>query len=45
VDHQNGIFSAETDVVETIGGQPLESLTDFIRRNTDVFGKPAVTAT
>ena len=26
VDHQNGIFSGETDVVERIGGQPPHSL-------------------
>ena len=45
VDHQNGIFSAETDVVETIGGQPPESLTDFIRRNMDVFGEAVAMTT
>ncbi len=38
VDHQNGIFSAETDVVQSIGGQPPESLASFIRRNIEVFG-------
>jgi NAD(P)H dehydrogenase (quinone) len=45
VDHQNGIFSAETNVVETIGGQPPESLTDFVRRNIDVFGEPVAAKT
>ena len=38
VDHQNGIFSAETDVVESIGGKPPESLESFIRRHIDIFG-------
>ncbi len=38
VDHQNGIFSAETDVVEQIGGQPPQSLPEFIRENIDAFG-------
>ncbi len=38
VDHQNGIFSAETDVVEVIGGQPPESLESFIHRHIDIFG-------
>ncbi len=38
VDHQNGIFSAETDLVERIGGQPPQSLPEFIRENIDAFG-------
>ena len=38
VDHQNGIFGGETDVVERIGGQPPQSLPDFIRENIDAFG-------
>ena len=38
VDHQNGIFSAETDVVEATGGQPPEALDSFIRRHIDIFG-------
>jgi uncharacterized protein YbjT (DUF2867 family) len=38
VDHQNGIFSAETDLVERIGGQPPQSLPEFIRQNIDAFG-------
>ena len=37
VDHQNGIFSAETDAVAVIGGQPPESLGDFIRRHIEIF--------
>ncbi|MCK5488964.1 MAG: NmrA family NAD(P)-binding protein [Gemmatimonadetes bacterium] len=38
VDHQNGIFSGETDFVERIGGQPPQSLPEFIRENIDAFG-------
>ncbi len=38
VDHQKGIFSGETDVVERIGGQPPQSLPQFIRENIDAFG-------
>ena len=38
VDHQNGVFSAETDLVERIGGQPPQSLPEFIRENIDAFG-------
>ncbi len=45
LDHQNGIFSAETDLVETIDGQPPESLADFIRRNIDEFDEPVATRT
>ena len=37
VDHQNGVFSAETDVVEVIGGRPPESLESFIRRHIEIF--------
>ncbi len=40
LDHQNGIFSGETDVVERIGGQPPRSLPEFIRENIDAFGVP-----
>ena len=38
VDHQNGIFRGETDVVERIGGQPPQSLDAFIRDHRTVFG-------
>ncbi len=38
VDHQNGIFSGETDAVERIGGQAPQSLPEFIRENIDAFG-------
>ncbi len=38
LDHQNGIFSGETDVVERIGGRAPQSLPDFIRENIDAFG-------
>lgn len=37
-DHKNGIFSAETDVVERIGGQPPQSLAAFIREHRAQFG-------
>lgn len=37
VDHQNGIFSAETDVVSRIGGQAPQSLAEFIRANRMQF--------
>ncbi len=36
-DHKNGIFSAETDVVERIGGQPPQSLASFIREHRAQF--------
>lgn len=36
-DHQEGIFSAETDVVERIGGQAPQSLEDFVRANKAEF--------
>ncbi len=38
VDHQNGIFNAETDVVERIGGAKPQSLPEFIRANREQFG-------
>ncbi len=38
VDHQNGIFRGETDVVERIGGQPPQALDAFIREHRMVFG-------
>ena len=37
-DHKNGVFSAQTDVVKRIGGQPPQSLKDFIRDNLTEFG-------
>ncbi len=37
VDHQNGIFRGESDVVERIGGQPPQSLDSFIRENIAAF--------
>lgn len=36
-DHKNGVFSAQTDVVERIGGQPSQSLEDFVRTQRDRF--------
>ena len=41
VDHQNGIFRGESDVVERIGGQPPQSLDSFIRENIAAFGAVA----
>ena len=38
VDHQNGIFRGETDVVERIGGQPAQALAAFIQGRREVFG-------
>ena len=38
VDHKNGIFRGETDVVERIGGQPPEALSAFIRRHRALYG-------
>ena len=38
VDHQNGIFRGETDVVERIGGQPPQSLEAFVREHRAMFG-------
>ena len=37
-DHQDGIFSAETNVVKTIGGQEPQSVEDFVRQNRAHFG-------
>ncbi len=38
VDHQNGVFNAETDVVERIGGTKPQSLSEFIQANREHFG-------
>jgi uncharacterized protein YbjT (DUF2867 family) len=38
VDHQNGIFRGETDVVERIGGQQPQALDAFIREHRMAFG-------
>ena len=38
VDHQNGVFNAETDVVESIGGIKPQSLPEFVRANREHFG-------
>ena len=43
-DHQNGVFSAETDVVAHIGGQPPQSLDSFIRENIAAFGEVAASS-
>ncbi len=39
-DHRDGVFSAETDVVERIGGQPPQSLQQFVRANRAQFAGP-----
>ncbi len=36
-DHQDGIFSAETDIVEKIGGRPPQSLEEFIQGHREEF--------
>ena len=38
IDHQNGIFRGETDVVERIGGQPPQTVAAFIRQHRSLFG-------
>ena len=38
LDHQNGIFRGETDVVERIGGQAPQALDAFIREHRMAFG-------
>lgn len=37
VDHQNGVFRGESDVVERIGGQPPQALDAFIREHRTAF--------
>lgn len=37
-DHKRGVFSAVTDVVERVGGQPPQSLESFIQENRASFG-------
>ncbi|MCZ6892959.1 MAG: NmrA family NAD(P)-binding protein [Gammaproteobacteria bacterium] len=36
-DHQQGIFSAQTDIVERIGGQAPQKLVDFVRAHRAEF--------
>lgn len=36
-DHQRGVFSAETDVVERVGGRPPIALEDFVREARSLF--------
>ena len=36
-DYQDGVFAGVTDVVERIGGQPPQSLADFVRANERAF--------
>ncbi len=44
VDHQNGIFRGETNVVERIGGQPPQALDAFIREHRKPFGAETAVA-
>ena len=37
IDHQNGIFRGESDVVERIGGQPPQALAAFVREHRTAF--------
>lgn len=41
-DYQDGVFSAQTDVVQRIGGQAPQSLEDFIRANRTQFTEVGV---
>lgn len=41
-DHQDGVFSAVTDVVERIGGQPAQTLAEFIQENLAGFSVEGV---
>ena len=36
-DHQDGVFSAETDIVERIGGRPPQSIEAFVRAHAGMF--------
>ncbi len=38
IDHQNGIFSEVTDVVERVGGAPAQPLSEFINVTKGSFG-------
>lgn len=45
-DHQDGVFSIQTDVVKRIGGQPPQSLEDFVKAHMAEFtGGPALSPT
>jgi len=37
IDHQNGIFGGESDVVERIGGRPPQALEAFVREHRTAF--------
>ncbi|MCK5391573.1 MAG: NmrA family NAD(P)-binding protein [Deltaproteobacteria bacterium] len=36
-DHQDGVFSIQNDLVESIGGRPPQSVEDFVRTHIDHF--------
>ena len=39
-DHKDGVFSAETDVVERIGGRPPQSLEKFVQAHSAEYSRP-----
>ena len=39
-DHQEDVFSAQTDIVRALGGQPPMTLADFVRENLSAFQVP-----
>ena len=41
-DHQNGVFSAQTNMVERIGGHVPQTLDEFVRRNRAQFENDGV---
>lgn len=44
-EHQQGVFSAQTDTVERITGHPPQSLRTFVRAHREAFGaQPRVQA-
>jgi NAD(P)H dehydrogenase (quinone) len=40
-DHQDGVFSTQTDLVEKIGGRKPQSLQEFVRANVTMFTSQA----
>ncbi len=44
IDHQNGVFSAETDIVARIGGKEPQSLVEFIRTHKSEFSSGPTSA-
>ncbi|MCZ6858860.1 MAG: NmrA family NAD(P)-binding protein [Alphaproteobacteria bacterium] len=44
LDHQDGVFSAQTDIVERIGGRAPQSLAEFIRTHISEFSRGRASA-